>query len=87
MYFVHLSAKEALKHVVEARDMGVPVFAETCPHYLFFDDSAYDSEDFDLAALRDEPAAALQGVAAGAVDRAARPTTCSWSRLTTAPSA
>jgi len=49
VYFVHLSAKEALKHVVEARDMGVPVFAETCPHYLFFDDSAYDSEDFDLA--------------------------------------
>ena len=49
VYFVHLSAREALKHVVEARDMGVPVFAETCPHYLFFDDSAYDSEDFDLA--------------------------------------
>jgi dihydropyrimidinase len=49
VYFVHLSAKEALKHVVEARDMGVPVFAETCPHYLFFDDSVYDSEDFDLA--------------------------------------
>ena len=49
VYFVHLSAKEALKHVVEARDMGIPVFAETCPHYLFFDDSAYDSEDFDVA--------------------------------------
>ena len=53
VYFVHLSAKEALKHVVEARDLGVPVFAETCPHYLFFDDSAYDSakdkDDFDLA--------------------------------------
>jgi len=49
VYFVHLSAKEALKHVVEARDMGVPVFAETCPHYLFFDESVYDSEDFDLA--------------------------------------
>lgn len=49
VYFVHLSAREALKHVIEARDMGVPVFAETCPHYLFFDDSAYDSEDFDLA--------------------------------------
>ncbi|RZL64929.1 MAG: dihydropyrimidinase [Variovorax sp.] len=49
VYFVHLSAKEALKHVIEARDMGVPVFAETCPHYLFFDDSAYDSEDFDVA--------------------------------------
>jgi dihydropyrimidinase len=49
VYFVHLSAKEALKHVIEARDMGVPVFAETCPHYLFFDDSSYDNEDFDAA--------------------------------------
>ncbi len=49
VYFVHLSAKEALKHVVEARDLGVPVFAETCPHYLFFDDSVYDNDDFDLA--------------------------------------
>ena len=31
------------------RPAGVPVFAETCPHYLFFDDTAYDSEDWDLA--------------------------------------
>lgn len=49
VYFVHLSAKEALKHVVEARDLGVPVFAETCPHYLFFDESVYESADFDVA--------------------------------------
>jgi len=49
VYFVHLSAKEALKHVVEARDAGIPVFAETCPHYLFFDESVYDSDDFSLA--------------------------------------
>lgn len=49
VYFVHLSAKEALKHVIEARDAGIPVFAETCPHYLFHDDSVYDSEDFSVA--------------------------------------
>lgn len=49
VYFVHLSAKEALKHVIEARDMGIAVFAETCPHYLFFDESSYDNEDFDTA--------------------------------------
>ena len=49
VYFVHLSAREALKHVVEARDAGIPVFAETCPHYLFFDDSVYDSDDFSIA--------------------------------------
>ena len=49
VYFVHLSAREALKHVIEARDSGIPVFAETCPHYLFFDDSVYDTDDFSLA--------------------------------------
>lgn len=49
VYFVHLSAKEALKHVVEARDLGIPVFAETCPHYLFFDESEYENENFDVA--------------------------------------
>jgi dihydropyrimidinase len=49
VYFVHLSAKEALAHVIEARDAGIPVFAETCPHYLFFDESIYDGDDFSLA--------------------------------------
>ena len=34
---------------IEARDLGIPVFAETCPHYLFFDDSAYSDDSFDLA--------------------------------------
>ena len=49
VYFVHLSAEEALRQVIEARDRNIPVFAETCPHYLFFDDSEYESEDWDVA--------------------------------------
>ena len=49
VYFVHLSAKEALNEVVEARDAGIPVFGETCPHYLFFDDSVYESGDWEVA--------------------------------------
>ncbi len=35
VYFVHLSATEALAEVVAARDAGLNVFAETCPQYLF----------------------------------------------------
>ena len=31
VYFVHLSASEALERVAEARDAGHNVFAETCP--------------------------------------------------------
>jgi dihydropyrimidinase len=49
VYIVHLSAKEALAAVVEARDRGIPAFAETCPHYLFLDHSEYDRPGFDSA--------------------------------------
>jgi dihydropyrimidinase len=35
LYIVHLSASEALTAVTEARDRGIPVHAETCPHYCF----------------------------------------------------
>ena len=35
VYFVHLSASEALERVAEARDEGHNVFAETCPQYLY----------------------------------------------------
>lgn len=49
VYIVHLSAKEALDAVVEARDRGIPAYAETCPHYLFLDKSEYDRPGFDAA--------------------------------------
>ena len=49
VYIVHLSATEALDAVVEARDRGIPAFAETCPHYLFLDNSEYDRPGFDSA--------------------------------------
>ncbi len=49
IYFVHVSSNQALKHIVAARDEGIPVFAETCPHYLLFDDSVYASDDFEIA--------------------------------------
>jgi dihydropyrimidinase len=35
VYIVHLSAREALDAVRDARDRGTKVFAETCPQYLF----------------------------------------------------
>lgn len=49
VYFVHLSCAEALAEVTSARDRDRPVFAETCPHYLFLDSSVYDDETFDTA--------------------------------------
>ena len=35
VYIVHLSCADALNQVREARDRGLPAFAETCPQYLF----------------------------------------------------
>ncbi len=41
IYIVHLSAAEALEMVTEARDRGLPAFAETCPQYLFLSSDHY----------------------------------------------
>src|SRR5215813_13444765 len=35
VYIVHLSCHDALERVREARDRGLPVYAETCPQYLY----------------------------------------------------
>ncbi len=49
VYIVHLSAAEALAQVREARDMGLPAHAETCPQYLFLDYNNYEEEGFNGA--------------------------------------
>jgi dihydropyrimidinase len=46
IYIVHLSAAEALEMVTEARDRGIPAFAETCPQYLFLSYDNYEEPDF-----------------------------------------
>lgn len=35
-HVVHLSSAEALESLRRAKEAGVPISAETCPHYLFF---------------------------------------------------
>ncbi len=49
IYIVHLSAAEALEMVTEARDRGLPAYAETCPQYLFLSYDNYEEPDFDGA--------------------------------------
>jgi len=46
IYIVHLSSAEALEMVTEARDRGLPAFAETCPQYLFLSYDDYEEPDF-----------------------------------------
>jgi dihydropyrimidinase len=49
LYIVHLSAKEALEAVREARDRNVRVYAETCPHYLLLSERNLEEGEFEGA--------------------------------------
>ena len=73
LYVVHLSCAEALAHVRAARAEGLPVHAETCPHYLTLTDERYELPPEDAARyvisppLRGpgQPEALWDGLAAG----------------------
>lgn len=52
--FVHVSAPEALKRIKEAQTDGLPVYAETCPQYLFLSEDklkpcSHHSDPFEAA--------------------------------------
>lgn len=40
-YILHISSKGEIEAIRKAKQRGLPVYAETCPHYLFLDDSMY----------------------------------------------
>ncbi|MFF3763297.1 dihydropyrimidinase [Streptomyces sp. NPDC001922] len=46
LYVVHVSAEEAVAELARARDMGLPVFGETCPQYLFLSTDNLAEPDF-----------------------------------------
>jgi len=49
IYIVHLSSKEGLWKVKEARDRGIDVYAETCPQYLVLDETRYKEPNWNGA--------------------------------------
>ncbi|MDO4552134.1 MAG: dihydropyrimidinase [Bacillota bacterium] len=44
LYIVHLANKQGMEAVKAARDEGYPIFAETCPQYLYFTKEVYKRE-------------------------------------------
>jgi dihydropyrimidinase len=48
-YIVHLSDATALGRLAEARLQGLPIYAETCPQYLFLDIERYNEPGFNGA--------------------------------------
>jgi dihydropyrimidinase len=49
IYIVHLSSEDALNQVREARDRGLPAFAETCPQYLLLSIDDMNRPGFESA--------------------------------------
>jgi len=49
VYIVHLSCNDALEKVREARDRGLPAYAETCPQYLYLSLETMNGPGFDAA--------------------------------------
>jgi dihydropyrimidinase len=48
-YIDHLSSRDGLNAVREARDRGLPAFAETCPQYLYLSDADMARPGFEGA--------------------------------------
>lgn len=46
---VHVSCREALETVAQAKARGVRIWAETCPQYLVLDDRVYQDTTFNCA--------------------------------------
>ena len=51
IYIVHVSSNDALEKIAEARDRGLPTYAETCPQYLFLSLEDMGKEGFEDAKL------------------------------------
>ncbi len=49
VYIVHVSCDEAVRHITHARVRGLPIYAETCPQYLFLSNDYYELPDFEGA--------------------------------------
>ena len=45
IYVVHTSSRLGREAIRDARHRGMPVFGETCPHYLMFTDEVYSRPD------------------------------------------
>ena len=70
IYIVHLSSADALEKVREARDMGLPAYAETCPQYLFLSLRQLRGARLRRRQVRDVAAAAREVAPGRAVEGA-----------------
>lgn len=73
VHLAHVSCRETVELLAWAKERGIPVTAETCPHYLFLTEEA--CEDYNTLAkvnpplrTRDDVVALRQALRAGIID-------------------
>jgi dihydropyrimidinase len=86
VYIVHLSCNDALEKVREARDRGLPAYAETCPQYLHLSLENMDVPGFEGAKYVFTPPLREKWNQEKLWQGLARKTRCKSSRPTIAPS-
>ena len=66
LHVVHLSSEEGLRAVLDARAGGVNIHTETCPHYLYLDQSHLDAGEVDYVCAADPSSVRPRRVVVGA---------------------
>jgi dihydroorotase len=73
IHLAHISCRESVELIARAKEGGVPVTAETCPHYLLWDETRVGNYDTSVRVnpplrTRDDVLALRQAVRAGVID-------------------
>lgn len=73
IHLAHISCRESVELIARAKEKGVRVTAETCPHYLLWDESRVEGYDTSVRVnpplrTRDDVLALRQGVRTGVID-------------------
>ena len=67
VHIVHLSSADAVPMIARARAEGLPLFVETCPHYLFFAAEEIPDGDPRYQMRTADPGAGESGTAVGGI--------------------
>ena len=72
-HLAHISCRESVELIAWAKERGVPVTAETCPHYLLWDETRIGNYDTSVRVnpplrTRDDVLALRQAVRTGVID-------------------
>ncbi|WP_028576345.1 dihydroorotase [Desulfomicrobium escambiense] len=73
VHLAHISCRESVELIARAKERGVPVTAETCPHYLLWDETRVGNYDTSVRVnpplrTRDDVLALRQAVRTGVID-------------------